>query len=1017
MRKIAFLILLFFGMSISPVFAQDMVTVKGTVTDLSGNTLPGANIVLEGGIDGQPVGTTTDMDGQFSIEVPPDGILVVSFVGYQKKRVPVEGQKELTIQLRPTQQELEEVVVVGYGTQKKESVVGSISQTEGQELEKAQSNLDLSSSMQGMLSGVTVSQSTGQPGEMASNILIRGKSTWQNNQPLVLVDGIERDFNDINPSSIQSISVLKDASATAVFGVKGANGVILITTRSGRKGDMNIQYSSKVAFKEPTTVWGYLDHARTMELANQAFANDNAWGNLYSQQQIENYRSGDPYLYPDVDWFDVVTQNLGMRHQHNLNLSGGNDFVTYFTSFGYAHNGDIYKTEEQKYYDPTFSYDRYNYRSNLDFNITQTTRVKLKLSGMVGIKSHTSAYQLSDWHHRNFFSSIYQTPTYIFPPTYEDGEYGDDPTNENVANPLINLNEAGQQTFKIAKQFADMEFEQKLPFIAEGLKVSGKFSYNSSFPYLKSIWNGTTRRYYYSQNDTIVMPNPDFIEKPANVGNESLYNGYGYNYHRSLYYEASLDYANSIGDHSFTAKALFFRRKGISSLNFPRFEEHWVGRVTYDYKNKYLAEFNGAYTGSEKFAPGMRFGFFPSMAVGWVISNEPLVKENVPWLNNLKVRYSYGEVGNDQGAPRWAYRTDFSTAGTVPFGYPPQNFTMYEEGSAANANATWETAVKQNLGIEARMFGGLSFTLDMFKEQREGILMERRTIPIWFGQTTPTANIGETKSHGFEAELKYNGMISKDLTYFLSGNINFSESRITYRDDPANRPEYQKDAGKPIGWNTKLIVEDLHDSWDDVYNSTESIWLPESRIPGDINYIDYNADGVINDQDFAAYGDLNYPAYTYGFDLGVEYKNFELSGSFYGVFDVSKGMPGYILWAFSQPNALVAHDHSLNAWSPDNKDTDVPALHMKDKNTHNSKGNSYSYVNASYLRLKRLSLSYSLESAFLKESVGVESLQLSIQGQNLLTFSKLDDRLDPEASQLGAYPLMRYYNIGLQVNF
>ncbi|MBS3775886.1 MAG: TonB-dependent receptor [Bacteroidales bacterium] len=1017
MRKIAFLILIFFGMSISSVIAQNTIEVTGQVTDPDGNTLPGANITLKGGLDGQLVGTTTDIDGKYSIEVPPDGVLSVSFVGYQGQEIPVEGRSTINIEMQPTQEELEEVVVVGYGTQKKESVVGSITQTKGEDLEQAQGDLSLSSSMQGLLPGVTVSQSTGQPGERATNILIRGKSTWQNNEPLVLVDGIERDFNDINPSSIESISVLKDASATAVFGVKGANGVILITTKSGRKGRMNISYSSNLAAKQPTNVWNYLDHYKTLQLANQAYVNDNAWSNLYTQQEIENYRSGDPYLYPDVQWYDEITKDFGFRQKHNLNISGGNDFVRYFTSFGYAKNGDIYETKEQEFYDPTFGYERYNYRSNLDFSITRTTNVKLKLSGMVGIKNHTSFYQLNPWHHNRFFQEIHWTPPYKFPPRYRDGKLGGDPAAQGVVNPLVKLNNAGQTNTKEAKQFADMEFEQKLPFIAEGLKVSGKFSYNSSFPYRQSIHNGTVRRYNYSENDTIVIPSPEFVEKPATVGWEYLVSGYGYNYTRSLYYEASLDYSNTIGDHSFSGKALFFRRKGITNLNFPRYEEHWVGRITYDYKSKYLAEFNGAYTGSEKFAPGQRFGFFPSMAVGWVISNEPFIKNNLPWVNNFKVRYSYGEVGNDQGAPRWAYRTDYSRGGGVALGYPRQNYPVYAEGGAANVNATWETGVKQNLGIEGRLFGGLTFSLDLFKEYRDGILMRRQTVPVWFGQQAPTANIGETKSHGYEAKIRYSASLSRDFSYWIGGNLNFSESRVIFRDDPANRPEYQKNEGKPIGWQSKLIVEDLHDSWDDVYNSTRSIWLPNSRIPGDMNYVDYNGDGVINDQDFAPYGDLTYPAYTYGFDLGVEYKNLQLSASFYGVSKVQKNMPGFILWAFSQPTSIVAHDHSLDAWTPNNRDTDVPALHASDKQIHNNRSSSYSYVDADYLRLKRVELSYTLESEMLKESLGIQQLRLTARGQNLLTFSPLDDRLDPESNTLGAYPLVRYYNFGVEVNF
>ena len=1005
--------------------SPDKVTVEGVVYDQSGFPLIGVNIVEK---ENSSSGIITDIDGHFSMSVSRNATLVFSYVGFEKKELQLAGLKSFTnlkIELEDDTQKLTEVVVVGYGVQKKASIVGAITQAKGDDLLKVGGTTNVSSALTGMLPGVTAIQSSGEPGSDQAQIVIRGKSTWGSTEPLVLVDGIERSFNDIDPNEIESLSVLKDASATAVYGVKGANGVILVTTKRGKEGKIKINFSSNFGLKEPINNYEVLDRLTAMDLASEAHANEGRWDKIYSETYKDNWRNNtDPYFYPELNWKDLLYKKVAFSQQYNLNMSGGTSFVKYFASIGYTKDGDVFKTEKQPEYDPTFKYERYNYRTNLDMDVTKYTKISVNLAGDIATRNRPLSYMGRDpfgsssaTNNSDLFSYMYLMPNYVYPLRYENGILGTTSIGR-WWNPIYSLNYQGSATQKTSRLFSDVTLKQNLDFITKGLSVQAKVSYNTTFAYNRLIQKDVACMYWEPGSDPIWFPNDEWVEKPAVYGGETLDHSV-----KDLYYEASINYARKFGGHDLSVLGVFNRRNyetkraGNSLVDFPSYEESWVGRVTYNYNNRYFAEFNGAYTGSEKFAPGKRFGFFPSMAIGWMITEEPFIKKMdfLSFLTKAKVRYSYGEVGSDHGASRFTYLTQYSSGSNATFGDDKayNDYVLYFESGAANENATWETARKQNLGIELSFFNKLNLVVDFFSEKRDGILMKREnTVPIWFGQTAPYANLGKTKNHGYEIEAEWRDNIS-DFQYYLKAGFSFQENRVVFRDDPINRLEYQKSAGKPIGYLSRLDQIDINRSWHDVYNTPASIWQNDIRQPGDFIYNDYNGDGVIDDNDKVPMKLTSDPAYTYSFTLGFNYKNFGFRALFYGVAGVEKRTS--FLWEFPYDYDM-AWPESLERWHWNNVDANRPRLSMKNT-AHIRQSSTYGLMDASYFRLKTLELSYDIKAEVLRRFVGINNMQVYVNGNNLFTITSFDNRIDPESGGSGSYPLTRRYNMGFRLTF
>ena len=1022
-RGLCSLLLLFlFGVASLTVSAQPK-TITGTILDSDGLGLPGVNVVVKG----TTTGTVSNIDGNYSLPLQDvAGVtLVYSFIGFETQEIVLGNQTSINVTMKTDAELLEDVVVVGYGRQKKETVVGSITQAKGEELLQAGNVTTVSEALTGILPGVSTMQAAGQPGSTQANILIRGQSTWSDNSPLYVVDGVERDFNDLDPNEIESISVLKDASATAVYGVKAANGVILVTTKRGKEGKTKVNFNSSWGLKEPTMNTDYyMDYPTTMEYYNVAAMNDRQYNSMYPQSEIDMWR--DPNR--DMDYYSYTTWmedflTTGTTSQYNINVSGGNKFVSYFTSFGYQYDGDIFDIKEQPDFDPRTWQKKYTWRTNLDFNFSKTTKFNVGLSGNFKNWNGNNATEPSNGGLANsggaILNRIYQTPMIGPAPVLSDGRLGI--TEGTVINPnfLAQMERSGQRKRRSNTLYTDFGLVQN---ITKHLKAKAKLSYNYYQGYESRI--SQTVLYYYPNADNtgfVQEGDPNAVEPPPNVTAESIRGS-----SNSLYYELALDYAQTFGNHAVSALALFNRRRAQSGTQFPRYEESWVGRATYAYKSKYLAEFNGAYNGNENWAPGLRFGFFPSMAVGWVLSEESFVKENLSFFEYLKLRYSYGEIGSDKGigSNRFIYLSQYeSESGTnaqMFYGDPLINYgQLYLEGSPAVPNNTWETSIKQDLALEfAVLEDQLQGSVELFDEKRKDILMQRRTVPPWFGNAAPYANIGETKNHGIDLDLKWNSKIGKDFRYYGRFNMSLSESRIIERDDPAQTENYQKQEGKPIGWSSGFLSDGLYQSWDEAYNSTVSSFNG-SLIPGSLSYVDYNGDGIIDQFDKVPINNPSFATKTYAFSLGFSYKNFSISAMFNGMFDISKYISNVYLYEYTSNSATgwqLLNNEMLDAWSPENPDGKHPALHVA-ANKHDDQTSTYNNRSSAFIRFKTLEVKYTVGKN-LMEKIGLfDSFEIYVNGNNLATWSDLPDTFDPEQKKLEAYPITKRYNLGVRLSF
>lgn len=1035
-------------------YAQD-ISIKGQVFDQTlGEPMIGVNVSVKGTTNG----VITDFDGNFIIKAKKNDVLVFSFIGYKDVVVVVKPGLNLSkVLMSEDTQQIEEVIVVGYGQQKKASSVGAISSTKGTDLLQVGSVTTVSEALQGQIPGVMAINTSSKPGDDAADLFIRGKATWGSASPLVLVDGIERNFNDVDVNEIESISVLKDASATAVYGVKGANGVILLTTKRGKNEKPVVNFSANFGFKQPTVDLDFADYITSMKMYNEAVTNDKDWTKLIPESTIsawENaYRTGNygPYndYFPEVDWWNEMVKDFGFQQNYNLNISGGTERMSYFASLGYLNDGDIYNIQKNDEFDPRFYYKRYNWRTNFDFNITKSTKLSVNIAGNMGYRNQPG-YRDADSGDSYIFDPFLKNETNTFPIKYSDGVWGSN--HQGEGNIVAQMNHQGQRQYKTFQGFYDVMLNQKLDMITKGLSFKASVSYTSSstrqsklfkagiydaanndasasnlaivryyrqYDYSKPIINEDGTVTYELINEVIIPNSESDLDLPMGVSydNFSAYN-------RKLYYELALNYARKFGNHDVTALALFNRKITENKANFPSYEEDWVGRVTYNWKERYLAEVNAAYTGSEKFAPGKRFGFFPSFSVGWRITEENFMKSlRDSWLTNLKIRYSWGKVGSDLNANAFNYIQTYESGGNVTFGkYDDVSFgPLYTEGALAYANATWETAIKQNLGLDITLFRNLKMTIDLFNEKRTGILMTRQTIAPWMGVELPSVNIGETKNHGMELDLTWNDNIGKDFNYYVKFNFSTSENRVVFKDDPNKLDEYLKAAGKPIGADglLKYIAVGNLSSIDDIFNYSTSIvnnGTQDRLVPGDLVYIDYNSDGVIDSKDKAPVSHVNYPLTSYGLTLGFDYKGFGVNAQFYAATGVYKEQIGNLLWDF--PNSIVkAQPNTLDRWTEEDANSTAivrPSVHLT--NTYNSQQSTFTYTNHSYLRLKNLEINYSLPKQWIKVA-GLSKCQIYVNGNNLFTISKVDKRRDPETGSGSVYPIVRRFNVGARLSF
>ncbi|MCQ2183783.1 MAG: TonB-dependent receptor [Bacteroidales bacterium] len=1027
------------------LFARN-IPVSGIVRDVVGAPLAGV-YVSEKGTGNY---TITDSDGLFSLEAASDATLEFSLIGFQTGTIVLSDKTgSANIVLKEIVSELNEVVVVGYGVQRKESVVGAISQVDGSALVESGS-ANITNAITGKLPGVTTIQTSGQPGESDAEIVIRGVSSFGSSAPLVLVDGVERDFASIDPNEVQNISVLKDASATAVFGAKGANGVIIVTTKSGSEGKPRISLSFQQGFSDPINTPVHIDSYTVMSLMNVAKMNDQQFNSLTSAKDLQEYRAPstrlNTLLYPDVDWLREMTRPFAPSSTVSFSVSGGTAKVKYYSMVGFNSEGSIFKGIEDTKLKSNYSYNRFNLRTNIDVNFTESTKLQFKLGGAVAMKSQPVIQGSSDamWMYI-FGSSTAKYPMYypswvmelVPDPNYPSAASSDrliSEADQSSRNPYYQMMRGQFTQTTSAQLFTDLVFNQGLDFITEGLSFQAKVSLSTYYNY-QTLSSDYSRPTWYLDINAIgsdVNPwrlsNDDgyiFVDNPlyTTAGN-TLQSGF----YTDLYYDFSLNYARVFGNHSVTAMCLLNRQEQHKETQFPYYNEAVVARATYDYKHKYLLELNMGYTGSERFAPSNRFGFFPSGAVGWVVSEEPFFQGAKPWMSKLKIRYSEGLVGSDHAGSRWLYISQYSTTAD---GY-------IQEDTAANTSAQWEQAHKRDLGIETAFFGGdLKLNVDLFDEHRTKMLISvNNNTPIWVGNTSKDLNKGEIKKHGLEIEADYSHKIGKNWTISLGGNFSASENRILYYDDAPYALSYQRQTGSSIGAQNRGLYttsDKYFNSVDDIHSGITPITI-SSLVPGDYSYLDYNSDGKIDNNDLARMEGSLYPPITYAFNLGFSWKKLDFRMLFtgnagkYSVFDC------IYEWEFYKGNYEL-HKASLDYWTPENHMASHPSLHYSSLTLANlgwagssessattagytAKLMGDSWRMSDFLRLKEVSLSYTFDGPGFKRALGADSLQLYVNAVNLLTFTDLIEG-DPESKYLiwGAYPMMRTIKLGFRLNF
>jgi len=1010
------------------------ITVTGTVKDAAGNPLIGVAIQVEG----ETIGTVTDLDGRFTLlNIPPNSTILVTYVGMQSQRIDLNGRTSLSIILMEDTVLLEEVVIVGFGQQKKESVVGAIAQTSSEALERTGGVTSLGQALTGNLPGVVTMTATGKPGDEDPEIVIRGVSTWNQSAPLVLVDGIERPMSSVDINSVATISVLKDASATAVFGVRGANGVILITTKRGEEGKANIDINVSSTFKTYSKLPKLMDSYDALMLRNRVIENELAyapdqWINYRPQNFIDKYRwpanLEEFERYPNVDWVDELLRDFATSYNANVNVSGGTNFVKYFVGVDYAHEGDIYKSvDNQRGYDPGFGYDRLNARSNLDFSLTKSTLLRINLFGSHAVTKATQGqYENLVW------SAFYGIAPDAFRPRYSDGTYGyyhPNPTQAST-NSLADLSLNGVGYTTVDRVNTDFTLEQDLGFLLDGLSVHARLAFDNSSQERGRGIDDTTDW----EDDKFKWIDPETGKEYTNVTVDANYKfDYQNNIawmtsagsvdnnatYRRLNYSVQLNYANSFGLHNVGAMGNFSREEYSIGSRLPTYRENWVFRTTYDFDRRYMLEYNGAYNGSEIFSPENRFAFFQSGAVGWMFSEEPFIKNlDWTWMDMLKFRASYGQIGDDNINGRWLFMDTWEYGGAFNHGLTGVNsskspYQWYYESQVGNPNLQWEISTKLDIAADYSLFGGvISGSLDYFKENRSNILLsgDRRAVPSYFGVKAPTANLGEVDTKGFEIEVRWNKPINRD--WRLWGNVFYTRatSKVIEADDPILKPEYQKAANKAIGQYYSHVDYGYYNTWDELYGSTGHDALNETRIPGNYIILDYDADGIITEFDNIPYGFTGVPENTVNSQFGVDYKGWSFFVQFYGVTNVTR----YVgLSSLGGVRNTAFHEGTY--WSKDNTNADVPLPRWGAMQSKYTPGTRFLF-DGSYLRLKYAELSYTFSQEDWIKKIGLSSLKVFANGNNLFLWTDMPDDRESNTGGGSAYPTQRRFNLGLRIS-
>jgi TonB-linked SusC/RagA family outer membrane protein len=998
--------------------------IKGKVIDTEGNALPGTVVQIQG----TTIGVATNDDGDYILNNVANGsILEFRLVGFVSQEIKVTGDKTvINAILQEEIESLEELVVVGYGTQRKVSVVAAITTIEPAKL-KTSTTRSLSNNLAGNLGGIIGVQRSGEPGNDNSNFWIRGISTFAGGStPLVLIDGIERSLNDIDVQEVESLSVLKDASASAVYGVRGSNGVILITTKRGKIGKPVVNVQIEHAMTAPVQLPEFLNSADYLTLLNDI--NMQQYGrNWIAPEEIEKYRTGyDPELYPDVNWLDEITKDYASNTRTTLDINGGSETLRYSFVAAYFHEDGIVERDKTKEWDSSLRLNRFNLRSNVDVNVTKTTLLRFNIGGY--LQTRVSPPQTISELFGGYVVGAFTTPPYVHPTHYASGEL---PRESGRDNPWARTTQTGFARSTMSKIESVFTVEQDITFI-QGLKARGIFSFDN---YSGNSVNRSKSPEFYNPASGRDPETGKLILSIQADGQEFLGYSRGADYgNNSTYVEGSLLYDRIFGKHAINGLLLYNQRSYDNGDKLPYRNQGFAGRAAYTFDGRYIGEFNFGYNGSENFAKGQRFGFFPSFAAGWLLSEEPFMENVRNIFSKIKFRASYGMAGNDNlGGRRFAYITTINTTGGYIWGPNDAQLsrTGRQEGEIGVTDLTWETVTKTNIGLELELYKCLELQVDIFKEQRRNIFMQRVNFPASAGFTSlPWANFGKVDNQGIEATLILNKSINKDWAISVRTTATYAANKILERDEaPGVLGTTRSVLGKPINQLRGLVDDGLftEDDFADLDVGTLKKGIPtptfSGRVnPGDIKYKDINKDGVIDGLDQTAIGKTTDPQLVYGFAASVNYKHFDFAFLFQGnaLTDRIIGLgPDFIPGAQSGTTGNI-YTNAWDHWTAENPRQDVfyPRLYIG-QNPNNRQSSTWWLKDMSMLRLKNLEIGYSLPRSW-TERVAISHARIYLRGANLVCFSKFklwDPELTTPNNNGSNYPLMRSISVGLDITF
>ena len=1007
MKQIKFFLILSVFLLTGITYASAQVqTVSGIVKDSKGEPLPGASVFEKGTTNG----TTTDADGKFTIKIAKYKELTVVFVGFDDATVAMNGATYYEIVMKESAEFLDEVVVIGMDNrQTRRSVTGAISTVSTKDL--IQSPVaNISNALAGKLPGLMTVQYSGEPGSDASTLYVRGLSTYGTSTPLVVIDGLPRtkaDFDQLDANEIASITVLKDASSSSLYGIQGANGVLVVTTKRGTSNEKpQISFTLQQALQQPIRL------PKTMSSYEQALYNreldlNDGQPERYNDDVIEIIRSGsDPYLYPNTNWFDVVLKDHSWQSQYNINISGtAGKHIKYFVSGSYLNQGTLlnHQKEFEANYRMKQKYDRYNFRSNVDIQATDLLSIKIDLAARMESQVGPSSSFTNVF---NQITSRLPSSQSVFNPN------GTIAAASNLEMPYLNnpyglITQSGYYEHNANVMYGTLSAVQDLKFITDGLSLKANFSFENN-NYVHQTWSQSFDQYWYRGLNTAGEP----IYQQYSVKSSLSLGGYNY-IERSTYLDVRLNYDKTFGDHQINAQILGNRTLKNIQYQLPYAYQGISSRLAYSYAQKYFVEGNIGYNGSENFPPKRRYGFFPSLSVGWVLSEEPFL-QMPDAVKILKLRGSYGIVGNDKiGGERWLYITEFTQGGTdlgygggYYFGKTSSGTSGakgFNESRVGNEYVTWEKAKKLNVGFDASFFDNnvLNFTVDYFYERRDNILTAPGTINDYVGITNISPrNSGKVMNQGVEFEVTVNKQLNRDFAFFATLQGTYAKNKVLENDQPTPQYPYQDLRGYEIGYALGYKSDGFFKDWDDINNSATQSFGPV--IPGDIKYVDTNKDGVIDPSDRVPIKVSSVPKMVTGFSFGFNYKQFDFSLMMNAAFGSSAKC-----WAY--PSSII----NLDRWSPDNLDAKMPVAHSTSNNTQVS---DYNLMSTDYLKIRNMEIGYTFPKTLISR-IKVSNARIYLNGQNLAVWDKmwLKDR-DPESAGSGVlpYPLQRVFNLGLR---